>query len=180
MELYEEIDKYIGNIKLQKREEYIKAIINKSYRGLISSVIYARYNKKVLPNKKNNSNPLNYILNNLGYKYCGYCDDILEVKNFALNSCNSYGLQTYCKECQYLTTKPTQAARQSNRRARELNAIPKWSDISAINKIFKECQEGYQVDHIVPLKGKNVCGLHVYYNLQYLTKKENLIKSNKF
>ena len=77
----------------------------------------------------------------------------------------------------------------SKRRALEVNATPKWlnkeqqSQIDSLywlaklqNELTDEC---HHVDHIVPLKGKTVCGLHVPWNLQVLTAKDNLSKSNK-
>ena len=37
-----------------------------------------------------------------------------------------------------------------------------------------------RIDHIIPIKGKDVCGLHVWNNLQILRKVENSIKGNKY
>ena len=70
----------------------------------------------------------------------------------------------------------------AKRRAYKLQRTPKWlaqNDLKAIQQIYQNCPEGYHVDHIVPLKGKNVSGLHVPWNLQYLPAIENLKKKNK-
>lgn len=49
-----------------------------------------------------------------------------------------------------------------------------------IQEIYKNCPEGMEVDHMVPLIHPDVCGLHAPWNLQYLTREENAKKSNKF
>ena len=77
----------------------------------------------------------------------------------------------------------------NDRRRRHKNATPVWltaEQRKQIRNIYKEAQllaketgQKYAVDHIVPLMGKEVCGLHVPWNLQILTFEENLRKSNK-
>lgn len=72
-------------------------------------------------------------------------------------------------------------------------ATPKWADINYMNDVYSNCQEAnrlfhslglnswkMQVDHIHPLKSDLVCGLHNQFNLQVISAKENLQKSNKF
>lgn len=78
---------------------------------------------------------------------------------------------------------------QAKRRAAKLKATPDWltedqlADIQSMYELAKKF-EGifglkYEVDHIVPLQGENVCGLHVGWNLQILEQGMNRSKSNK-
>lgn len=73
---------------------------------------------------------------------------------------------------------------QSGRRARERNQTPKWANKTAILSIYEECArlrnagQNVQVDHIVPLNGKTVSGLHCEANLRIISAKENSSKRN--
>ena len=75
------------------------------------------------------------------------------------------------------------------RQAVEISATPKWlsrNHIMQIENLYWLCNdlksvsgEIYHVDHIVPLRGKNVCGLHVPWNLQVLPADINLSKGSR-
>ena len=70
------------------------------------------------------------------------------------------------------------------------NRVPSWLsdehklEIKEIYKLRSIISETtgiqHHVDHIVPLNGETVCGLHVPWNLQIIPASENLVKSNKF
>jgi hypothetical protein len=64
---------------------------------------------------------------------------------------------------------------QTNRKLR----VPKFGQ-EEIVQFYDKCPKLNVVDHVIPLQGKLVSGLHVIWNLQYLTRKENSIKSNQF
>ena len=82
------------------------------------------------------------------------------------------------------------AARRSEneraRQARKTQAMPVWltkEHLSSIRSIYKQAADWSKklgkkmhVDHIVPIKGKQVCGLHVPWNLQILAQSENCVK----
>ena len=85
---------------------------------------------------------------------------------------------------------PRLAAIRAKRRAAQLCAAPKWLTDEQLEAIRVEymlaawCSkvqgQKYHVDHIVPLQGKNVCGLHVPWNLQVIPATDNIKKGNKF
>lgn len=78
----------------------------------------------------------------------------------------------------------------SLRKKRIAQATPDWLSAEQLIDICTEYEicawcnevtgEVYHVDHIVPLKGKNVCGLHVAWNLRVIPAKENMSKGNKY
>ena len=78
----------------------------------------------------------------------------------------------------------------NNRRRKDqlkFNQTPLWTNLKEINIIYRQAKrlsniEGrqYHVDHIIPLNGELVSGLHVIENLRIILAKENLSKGNKY
>ncbi len=83
----------------------------------------------------------------------------------------------------YKKYKGTFIANAKRRKLSLLQRVPKWVDLAhlkAIAQFYKDCPTGYHVDHVIPLRGKTVSGLHVLSNLQYLTGKDNRAKGNQY
>lgn len=85
----------------------------------------------------------------------------------------------------FLKAHPERCAAWAARgRAARFQAAPKWPHPWNIEKaaaaFWHKRRVGEHVDHIVPIRGKTVCGLHVPWNLQILPGPENLCKSNRF
>lgn len=68
----------------------------------------------------------------------------------------------------------------AKRRSWIKRATPSWANLEKIMQIYMQCPKGYHVDHIIPLRGKDICGLHIESNLQYLPASENIKKGNRY
>lgn len=121
-----------------------------------------------------------YLLHMYELRYCKSCNCVKPLDEFRPNIGRYDRLNGQCASCQSEKTKITQPSRQAKYKAASLERIVSWSDLEEISAIYAKCPEGYHVDHIVPLQGENVSGLHVSSNLQYLTAEENIKKHNKF
>lgn len=97
-----------------------------------------------------------------------------------------------CLETQTTYKKNNRAlynALNAKRHAAKLERTPSWLTVDHLARIlvfYEEAQRlteetgiKYSVDHILPLQGETVSGLHVPWNLQVITLSENCSKSNK-
>lgn len=140
-----------------------------------------------------------FLLKLVEHKSCGGCNKILPFSEFHKDiSASTVGLSSHCKSCvstqqqgqysKYIEahkrsyTKNEVALRERrahNRALRRHRTVP-WTERKEILEFYKNRPDGYHVDHIIPLNGGLVSGLHVLANLQYLTAEENLKKGNKY
>lgn len=85
----------------------------------------------------------------------------------------------------YAANRARKLATTTAREQRCKQATPPWADMNAIQSVYEGARRltekfgiKFEVDHIVPLQGKNVCGLHTWENLQVLAARENRRKFN--
>ena len=86
--------------------------------------------------------------------------------------------------------KPLVNARTRNRQLAKLQRTPKWLTVDD-NWMIEQAYElaelrtkmfgfAWHVDHVIPLQGKNVSGLHVPTNLQVIPAILNMAKNNRY
>lgn len=140
-----------------------------------------------------------------GVNICSACNEELPLSQFHMRNRKRKDGTTYqspyshCKACRrvsnrYYENTPAGKARAKRDRAirdrRSKEATPTWltseqkQQIVDIYEHMRDCRavtgEEYHVDHIVPLRGEDICGLHVPWNLQVLPAYVNIAKSNSF
>jgi hypothetical protein len=150
----------------------------------ISYTTLSRYLLVLFPDRPSSTARVcNYLLSKYQYKHCKRCNLVKETDLFYKNKSYNDGLSSYCKICSSELEKPSAASRVAKYRAAKLQRTPAWLDskeLDLINDFYMNCPNGYQVDHIIPLQGLTVSGLHVLNNLQYLSVSENASKKNKY
>lgn len=138
-------------------------------------------------------------------KPCSHCGVVKPLSEFKKDASKFDGRRAECREC----SSRKQAEKREARRQREAAkralyragqrqrtkkykvskraATPVWADMEKIASIYRIAAEltertgtPYHVDHIVPINGRLVCGLHCEANLQILEGSENARKRNAF
>jgi hypothetical protein len=75
--------------------------------------------------------------------------------------------------------KPRRWDASAARRSREKRASLGGAYADETRRKYAACPPGHHIDHIIPLRGKNVSGLHVPWNLEPISAEENLRKGNR-
>ena len=176
-----ELPNYSHLLPKDKNIEDLVNLFNALEKTKWESVSASKFTDKFFPEKIKNTTSYYWFLKHRNKKWCKRCDNVYDTTNFSNSKSAGDGLASYCKSCNSNTNNYYGYGTyySSKYRIKKLNATAKW-DQEGIKEFYANCPKGYHVDHIIPLQGKIVSGLHILSNLQYLTAKENLSKSNTF
>ena len=191
----------VGYVKFQPEGKTFEDVIRLFLLGKVkagwtskSCKEYIKYFEAYVPRYKYKT----WFLKDYGLKHCTNCDKVLPRKDFTVKKGKGDGLKSQCKICvvdtrlnniekareygreHYRDNKESYIFNARNREISKINRTPFWSQKDLIRNFYSNKPTGYHVDHIIPLQGKLVSGLHVIENLQYLSPKENASKGSKY
>ena len=147
----------------------------------VGSIVYYNKNKiKILSDKKNYySKNKDLIRLKQNMRYTEKKEEISKIKAEYYYKNRETVLEK--RKLNRLSSPEKHKALLSKRRAAKKRAVPQWYESELIIKVYEKASEfGWHVDHIVPLQSDIVCGLHCWHNLQILTPKLNMQKSNRY
>lgn len=127
------------------------------------------------------------------HKTCVKCGEQKMLEDFYAAARGLHGRRADCKACNvkkalaWAARNPERVKAIAARKPKDgshyrtaRRQCPKWADKAKIRAVYAEAKAaGLWVDHIYPLRGKLVSGLHVHQNLRPLSRPENQAKFNK-
>ena len=135
------------------------------------TICFKKTCKQKVANSKNHEYKLEWARKHKDVIYAKQKQRILENPKARAESSRKYYLKNKAYFAEYASLR--------NRTVKQ--ATPKWADTDEIHNVYIEAQYmQMEVDHIIPLKHSLVCGLHVWDNLQLLSRSDNARKNNKF
>ena len=99
-------------------------------------------------------------------QFCKYGHDLLIVGKTKARNC------TLCMKIWRSENKAKRVLYDLKKRAKRQLRVPKFGQ-EGIFEFCKNVPSGMTIDHVIPLCGKKVSGLHVNWNLQYLSRRDN-------